>query len=413
MRQRQNNKVILLVLGVIAALLITNVATFFITYEIQLKQGDKVIVNLDEYEELVDSYNKYSKVEYLQGFLHENYLKDVTDEELMNGVYRGIFESLDDPYSVYMTKEEFNDFMEQTEGSYGGIGVIVTPGDDNYITVVSPIEDTPGERAGIKPDDKIVKVNDKEFTADQMSDAVKIMKGEPGTDVKVTILRKDKNNNNKFIDVNITREEIKLVTVKSQMLEDKIGYIRITSFDRETYDDFKKNLTSLQKDGMNGLIIDLRNNPGGLLDQCAKIADELMGKSVIVYTETKNKEREYLNSDKGKIDVPLVILVNGGSASASEILSGAVKDTDSGVLIGTKTFGKGIVQRINPMSDGSGFKFTVSEYFTPSGVNIHGVGIEPNIEVELPEDIEEFGVNNIDNDTQLQKGIEVIKERMK
>lgn len=411
------NKRIGIVIGVIALLIITNITTFLISVKVQIKQEDKIIVNLSEYEELVNKFNeysnKYSKSEWLQEFLKENYLGDITEDEMMTGSLKGIFESLDDPYSVYMTKEEFDDFMDQTEGSYGGIGVIVTPGDDNLITVVSPIEDTPGEKAGIKPDDKIVKVNGKEFTADKMSDAIKVMKGKPGTDVVVTILRRDKDNNPSYMDVTITRAEIRLKTVKSEMLEDKIGYLRITSFDQQTYTDFKTHLNGLEKKGMKGLIIDLRNNPGGLLDQCAEIADELMGKSVIVYTETKDKERQYLNSDKGKIDVPLVILVNGGSASASEILAGAIKDTNSGVLIGTQTFGKGIVQRIKQMNDGSGFKFTVSEYFTPSGVNIHGVGIEPNIVIELPEDVEEFGLNNIENDNQLQKGIEVILNQIK
>lgn len=411
------NKRIGIVIGVIALLIITNITTFLISVKVQIKQEDKIIVNLSEYEELVNKFNeysnKYSKSEWLQEFLKENYLGDITEDEMMTGSLKGIFESLDDPYSVYMTKEEFDDFMDQTEGSYGGIGVIVTPGDDNLITVVSPIEDTPGEKAGIKPDDKIVKVNGKEFTADKMSDAIKVMKGKPGTDVVVTILRRNKDNNPSYMDITITRAEIRLKTVKSEMLEDKIGYLRITSFDQQTYADFKTHLNGLEKKGMKGLIIDLRNNPGGLLDQCAEIADELMGKSVIVYTETKDKERQYLNSDKGKIDVPLVILVNGGSASASEILAGAIKDTNSGVLIGTQTFGKGIVQRIKQMNDGSGFKFTVSEYFTPSGVNIHGVGIEPNIVIELPEDVEEFGLNNIENDNQLQKGIEVILNQIK
>ncbi|KGG80242.1 peptidase S41 [Caloranaerobacter azorensis H53214] len=399
--------------GAIVIIIISSLFTFFISNMIQITVKDKVVITKDYYEDLVSTYEKYSKIMALENFIKENYLKDVDEEDLLNGELKGMFEALGDPYSVYMTKEEFADFMEHTKGTYHGIGVIVTPGEDNLITVVSPIEDTPGERAGIKTGDKIIKVDGKEFTADKMDDAVKLMKGKPGTSVNITILRTDKYGNNKFIDLNITREEIRLKTVKSKMLENKIGYIRIVSFDELTYEDFKKHLNKLKKDGMKGLIIDLRNNPGGLLSECAQIADELMGKGVIVYTETKNKEREYIRSDSKKLGLPLVLLVNGGSASASEILAGAIKDTKTGILIGTKTFGKGIVQRIKPLSDGSGFKLTVSEYFTPNGTNIHGIGITPDVIVELPEDVHRIGVDNIKQDIQLKKAIEIIKSKIK
>lgn len=405
--------VIGVVLLVIALLITTNVATFVVTTRIQIEREDKIIINKGKYDKLVDIYDKYEKSEWIQEFLKHNYLKDITEEEMISGIYKGIFESLDDPYSVYMTQQEFGTFMDRTSGSYGGIGVIVTPGEDNLITVVSPIEDTPGETSGLKPDDKIVKVNGKEFSADQMDEAINVMKGEPGTDVTLTILREDRNNNKEFIDIDITRAQIRINSVKSDMLQNNIGYIRITSFDQQTYDDFMKHLNSLQQQNMQGLIVDLRNNPGGLLDQCSKIADEFMGEGTIVYTQTKSKERDYSKSDADKLDIPLVILVNGGSASASEILAGAIKDTNSGTLIGTKTFGKGIVQRIRKMPDGSGFKLTVSEYFTPSGVNIHGVGIEPDIVIELSEDVEEFGLKNIEGDNQLQKAIEVITDKIK
>lgn len=366
-----------------------------------------------KYAELNEFYQKYSKAIYLENLIKENYLGDVDENKLFEGQLKGMFQSLEDPYSVYMTKDEFNDLIEHTKGVYGGIGVIVTPGEDNLITVVAPIEDTPGAKSGIKTGDKIVKVNGKEFTADKMDDAVKIMKGEPGTDVVLTILRKDEEGNSEFFDLTIKREEIRLKSVKSTMLSNKIGYIRIISFDELTYDDFKKHLTNLQEQGMKGLIIDLRNNPGGILDVCTKIADELMGEGTIVYTEDKYGHKEYIKSDKEKIDVLLVLLVNEGSASASEILSGAIKDSGRGILIGTKTFGKGIVQRIKPLKDGSGIKLTVSQYFTPSGKNIHGVGIEPNIEVKLPDNVEMFGVDNISQDTQLKKAIEVISQQIK
>lgn len=396
----------------IILVLITNIATFIISNLLPIPLNKKVIIPKNEYEELSEVYKKYSKVMAIEESIKKNFLKDVKDEKLMDGQLKGIFESLEDPYSTYMTKAEFDDFMEHTKGVYGGIGVIVSPGEDNLITVVSPIEDTPGEKAGLKTGDKIIKVDGKEFTADKMDAAVKLMKGKPGTYVNLTILREDKDKKAENLELKIKREEIRLKSVKAQMLEDKIGYIKITSFDDLTYKDFKKEFEVLEKDGAKGIILDLRNNPGGLLDVCADIADEFLGEGTIVYTEDKNGEREYLNSDKGKTDLSLVVLVNEGSASASEILAGAIKDTDRGVLVGTKTFGKGIVQRIIKLPDGSGYKMTVSEYFTPKGTNIHGIGIKPNVEVKLPEDVDIIGPENLNKDIQLKKAIEIMEGKI-
>lgn len=396
----------------IILVLVTNIATFTISNLLPIPLNKKVIIPKNEYEELSAVYKKYSKAMTIEESIKKNFLKDVKDEKLMDGQLKGMLESLEDPYSTYMTKAEFNDFMEHTKGVYGGIGVIVSPGEDNLITVVSPIEDTPGEKAGLKTGDKIIKVDGKEFTADKMDAAVKLMKGKPGTDVNLTILRKDKDKKAENLELKIKREEIRLKSVKAQMLEDKIGYIKITSFDDLTYKDFKKEFEVLEKDEAKGIILDLRNNPGGLLDVCADIADEFLGEGTIVYTEDKNGEREYLNSDKGKTDLPLVVLVNEGSASASEILAGAIKDTDRGVLVGTKTFGKGIVQRIIKLPDGSGYKMTVSEYFTPKGTNIHGIGIKPNVEVKLPEDVDIIGPENLNEDIQLKKAIEIMENTM-
>lgn len=385
-------------------MLLTAIGTFVLDNMVQLTIGSKVIIPKSQ-------LNNENKVAYLKQYINENYLNEVTEEEMINGQLKGLFESLDDPYSVYMTKNEFDDFMDQTEGSYGGIGVIVTPGDDNLITVVSPIEDTPGEKAGIKPGDKIIKVNNQEFFAENMDEAVDVMKGEPGTDVDLTLLREVEGEEPEELNVTLTREEIRLISVKSEMIEGNIGYIRIIQFDELVYDDFKKHLNELKDQGMESLVIDLRNNPGGLLQQTADIADLLIGESTIVYTETKNGEKEYYKSDESKLGLPITVLVNEGSASASEILSGALKDTKTGTIIGTTTFGKGIVQRIQQLGDGSGFKITVSEYFTPNGTNIHGKGIKPDIEIELPEDVQ-GGLDNIDKDIQLQKAIEILKEKM-
>ena len=397
---------------IVLLVLITNIATFTISNLLPIPLNKKVIISKDEYEQLTTVYKKYSKAMTIEESVKKNFLKDVSDETLMDGQLKGMLESLKDPYSTYMSKSEFDDFMEHTKGVYGGIGVIVSPGEDNLITVVSPIEDTPGEKAGLKTGDKIIKIDGEEFTADKMDAAVKIMKGKPGTEVNLTILRKDKDGKSNNIDLKIKREEIRLKTVKVEMLEDKIGYIKITSFDDLTYKDFKKGFDTLAKDGAKGIIVDLRNNPGGLLDVSADIADEFLGEGTIVYTEDKNGEREYLKSDKKKTDLPLVMLVNEGSASASEILAGAVKDTERGILVGTKTFGKGIVQRIVKLPDGSGYKMTVSEYFTPKGTNIHNIGIKPDVEVKLPEEVQITGPENLREDVQLKKGIEIMKDTM-
>ena len=397
----------------VVLVILSSVLTFTLSNMLALQVGNKVVIPKSEYSELTSIYKDFSKILGVEEYIKENYLRDIDHNKAIDGQLKGLVQSLDDPYSQYLTVDEYASFTQQTAGVYGGIGVIVTPGDDNYITVVSPIEDTPGERAGLKTGDKILKVNGDEFYADTMDKAVKVMKGTPNTPVTLTIGRKDKDGNNEIFDVEIIREEIRLVTVKSDVIDDNIGYIKLTSFDELTYEDFKASLTELEAKGITGLIIDLRNNPGGLLNITANIADEFLGEVDIVYTETKSGQREYLKSKKGKTDLPLVLLVNGGSASASEILAGSMQDHKRGELVGTTTFGKGVVQRIKPLSDGSGIKLTISEYFTPNGTNIHGIGIVPDVVVELNEGVEEIGVNNIENDNQLQKAIEVLKTKIK
>ncbi|KXZ40495.1 carboxyl-terminal processing protease [Alkalithermobacter thermoalcaliphilus JW-YL-7 = DSM 7308] len=356
-----------------------------------LLTGRAVVIRKEDYEE----YKKLSKLVTLKKFIQENYYTQVDEQKLIDSALKGLFEGLDDPYSQYLNEKEFKSLMEYTKGTYSGIGIIVTPGEDGFITIVSPIEDTPGFRAGLKAGDKILKVDDKEVTAKEIDKAISMMKGPEGTNVKLTILRDEKE-----MSLNIKREEIRLKTVRSEVLEENIGYIRITTFDEKTAQDFKQNLQSLQSQGIKGLIIDLRGNPGGLLDQCKEIADEILGKGTIVYTKDNKGKKEYLKSDGRQIDIPLVVLIDEGSASASEILAGAIRDHKAGTLIGTTTFGKGLVQRVRPLNDGSGFKLTISQYFTPNGEYIHGKGIQPNIVVE-------------DEQEQLKKAIEHLKGKMK
>ncbi|HZK32862.1 MAG TPA: S41 family peptidase, partial [Tissierellaceae bacterium] len=393
--------------------LVTNGITFGLSNLMSTTINNKAYIPLVEYNKLKSVYNEFSKVMEVEEYIGEKYLRDVDKEKLREGQLKGLLYSLEDPYSTYFTKDEFTSLLEETSGSFGGIGIMVTPGDDNFITVVSPIEDTPGERAGIKSGDKIIKVNGEEFFAENMDLAVKEMKGEPDTKVVLTILRIKDGMENETFDLEITREIIRVVTVKSHIIEDDIGYIRISSFDDLTYKDFKEELDNLGKQNIKGLIIDLRNNPGGLLKSTIQIADELLGEVDIVYTQTKDGKKRYERSDKRMVDYPLAILINGGSASASEILSGAVKDNNRGVLIGSTTFGKGVVQQIHGLGDGSGLKLTTSEYFTPNGTNIHGIGIEPDILVELDEDVEVIGIDNLQGDNQLKRAIEEIKSKIK
>jgi carboxyl-terminal processing protease len=397
----------------VVLLLITNITTFGLTNLMSVSFNNKAYIPLAEYRQLKSVYNEFSKVIAVEEYVKQNYLRDVDTKKMIDGQLKGILQSLEDPYSNYMTQDEFASFLQQTSGTYAGIGVVVTPGEDNIITVVSPIEGTPGEKAGIKSGDKILKVDGIEFPADKMDEAVKVMKGEANTKVVLTLLREDKEGKDKIFNLELTREIIRLVTVKSNIIDDDIGYINITSFDDLTYKDFKTELDKLGRKNIKGLIIDLRNNPGGLLDRCVQIADELLGEGVVVYTQTKDGKRTYEKSGKSMVDYPLVLLVNGGSASASEILAGAIKDHNRGTIIGTTTFGKGVVQRIKDLDDGSGLKLTISEYFTPNGVNIHGIGIEPDIVVELPEEVDEIGVENLKEDTQLKKAIEEIKTKIK
>jgi carboxyl-terminal processing protease len=295
--------------------------------------------------------------------------------------------------------------MTQTTGSYAGLGIYLDE-KDGRILVVAPIEDSPAEKAGIKSGDLILKVNDQEVLSTDMDKAISMMKGKEGIKVKLTVFREGTGN----LDFNMTTSKITFKTVKSEMLDSNIGYIRITTFDENTAGAFNSALESLKSQNMKGLVIDLRDNPGGLLDTSTQIADKLVGEGNIVYTINNQGEKEEWKSDANKLNVPLVLLVNGGSASASEIVSGAVRDYKAGTLIGTKTFGKGLVQTIIGLKDGSGVKVTIAKYYTPSGECIQGIGITPDIVLDLPEADKNRELKH-DEDIQLQKAIEVIKSK--
>ncbi len=370
--------------------------------------NNMTLVNQDKYVKLLEKQRKYGKIEMIQKYVEDSFYLDTSEVNFEEGMIDGIFSALNDPYSVYFNPKEFKNFMDYNTGTYGGLGITIAPSDNNEIMVVAPFEDTPAHRAGIKPDDKIIKVEGVEYTAKEMEKAVNKMKGEPGTSVTITIKREGE----EPFDVTLVREMIVIKAVKSRVLEDNkdIGYLRISAFDDKVYDEFIKNLSDLKKQNIKGLIIDIRSNPGGSLDQVIKISDELLGEQVIVSTKNKHGRENIYKSDAKKIDLPFVVLVNGSSASASEILTGAVKDTKSGKIIGTTTYGKGLVQSVLPIFSGGGMKVTIAQYFTPNGAYINKVGIKPDIEIEMSKD---FDPEDESTDNQLKKAIEVLKQEMK
>ncbi|HNR04623.1 MAG TPA: S41 family peptidase [Bacillota bacterium] len=389
----------------IILVIVTAFGTFVVTNTIAISLGNKVVIAQKDFEAI----KSMDKLMGLKEYIKSNYVEGAEGNKLIEGAIKGMFESLGDPYSVYMTKEEFKNFNETTKGSYGGIGVIVSRSEDGYVTVVAPIEDTPGEKAGLKTNDKIIKVDDKDIVGIDLEEAVALMKGKKGTKVTLTVMRDNVREPKIF---EITREEIILKTVKSNMMENSIGYIRITMFDEDTGSEFKKALKELTSQNMKGLILDLRQNPGGFINQCVDVADELLDEGLVVYTEDKAKKREDYKSGKGKLEVPFVVLIDEGSASASEIVSGAVKDRKAGLLIGVKTFGKGLVQSIEQLKDGSGIKLTTQKYYTPNGISINKIGIQPDIEVKAPEP--EEGQNPEDvKDVQMERAVAELLKQIK
>ncbi|CDZ74510.1 carboxy-processing protease [Peptoniphilus sp. ING2-D1G] len=385
-------KKLLKILGVIALILITNTLTAVsLIYGYSNSQVSSAI-----------------KIKYLEDFVKKNYLYEVKDEDLEVGKLKGIVAALNDPYSEYYTKEEYQELMEMTTGKFFGIGVVITRGEDNLITVISPIKGSPADKAGIKAKDKIIKVEGVEYTGEDINEATKIMKGEKGTEVTITIYRPD---TAKTKEITLIRDEISVETIISDKLGE-IGYIGITGFDENTAEDFNEALDKLLSQKIKSLIIDLRGNPGGIVDSAAEICDRILPEGMIVYAENREKKRVFeFKSDEKHLNIPLAVLVNEGSASASEIVAGAIRDYKAGTIIGQKTFGKGIVQTAKMFPSGDGIKLTTSEYFTPKGENIHKKGIKPDIEVKLPDDIEGMGIEYKDTDTQLQKAIEVLKEK--
>ena len=353
---------------------------------------------------LSEDASSEEKLSVLKGLIDENYIGDVDEEALEEGIYKGYIQGLEDPYSVYYNEEETKDLYETTEGEYSGIGAVLSQDlESGVITLVQIYEGSPAAKAGLKDNDILTKVGDIEVTGMDLSEVVTYIKGEKGTDVDLTVLRGE---DAEEITVTATRDTVEAQTVKYEMLEGQTGYLSVSEFDSVTYAQYEEALNELTDQGMTGLIVDLRNNPGGNLNTVCEMLDMVLPKGTIVYTEDKDGKRETATSDdEHQINVPMVVLVNGNSASASEIYAGAIQDYGIGKIVGTQTYGKGVVQQIFDLGDGTSVKLTIAEYFTPNGRSIDGEGITPDVEVEYEAD-----ENNPEADNQLEKALEVMKE---
>lgn len=356
------------------------------------KNSNKSIANqLEQYREIIDKY----------------YLGEVDEEKLEEGAIKGYIEGLGDPYTEYISKEDMDDYLDDTMGNYVGIGIYMIKNTDyDRIQVLSTIKGSPAEKVGIQAGDLIISVNGVEYKADDMTTASNNIKGEEGTKLTIEILRGTQN-----IKYEITREKVKVNQVEGKVLSNNIGYIQFSSFDETTAKDFKAKYEELAKKGIQSLIIDLRNNGGGIVDEALEIADYVAVKDSVLLYEVDKNDKETVRKAKTDpiINMPIIILTNENTASASEILAGALKDLGKAKIVGTKTYGKGVIQQILKLNDGSGLKITIEEYQTPNRNKINKVGIEPDENVELPDSVESIFNVKESEDTQLQKAIEMLK----
>ncbi|WP_124066049.1 S41 family peptidase [Clostridium sp. E02] len=383
-------------------------------------------IHADNQERNLNMDRINAKIQTIQSVIDKYYLFDEDKTKVEDGIYKGMLYGLGDPYTVYYTAEEYQKLMEDTSGEYCGIGVMVSQNvKTGLITVTKVFGGTPGAEAGMLPGDVLYKVGDKEVSGMDVELVIKDhIKGEEGTPVTLTVLRKD---TRKYIDMTMERRQITVPTVEYEMLADHVGYIAVSQFDTVTPDQFKGAIDDLEKQGMKKMIVDLRNNPGGLVDSVVSMLDYILpdnlsikgdpnlvrtkkNKTLLVYMADKNGNGEqYYTSDRHEVDLPMAILVNGQSASASEVFSGALKAYGKAKLVGTKTFGKGIVQTSFPLDKGTAIKLTIAHYYTPSGFDLHGKGLEPDVKVELDESLESKIKIEHDEDNQLKEAIKTLQ----
>lgn len=362
---------------------------------------------LQHINEGIISSDTETKLSYLKKLIDETYLHDIKEKDLNEGIYKGYVEGLGDQYSAYYDKKETKELTESLDGSFSGIGAVMTQdASSGVITITRVYDDSPAKKAGIKTGDILYRVEEKTVTGKDLDKVVSWIKGKKGTKVNLTLLR---GTNSDKIKVTATRDVINVETVKYKVLENQIGYISISEFDSVTGAQFAKALKQLQKKNIEGLVVDLRNNPGGSLSTVCDILDSILPKGLIVYTKDKNgKKEEYTSDEKHRLNLPMSVLVNGQSASASEIFAGAVQDYGKAEIIGTQTYGKGVVQNLFDLKDGTCVKLTTSEYFTPKGRNIDGKGITPDVKIEY-----KYNAKDPKADNQFDKAVSVVKDKIK
>ena len=346
------------------------------------------------------------KLGVLHSLIDESFLGEVDEKKLEEGLYEGYVSGLEDPYSVYYDAEDTKSFMESSEGEYSGIGAVMTQNKDSgIITLTHVYEDSPAMKAGLADEDILYKVEGKEVTGEDLTEVVSRIRGDKGTEVELTVLRGKKNEE---VTVVAVRDTIETQTVQTRMLEDHIGYLSVSEFDSVTYNQYVKGLNDLQGQGMKALVVDLRGNPGGNLNTVCDILDLMLPKGLIVYTQDKKGEKREMTSDEeNQFTLPMTVLVNGNSASASEIYAGAIQDYGLGKIVGTQTYGKGVVQQIFDLRDGTCVKLTIAEYYTPKGRNINGTGITPDVKVEYEPD-----EKSPEADNQLDTAVREVKKEL-
>lgn len=404
MEKNNGQKIYKIIMLVMIVIVITSLVTAYGTYQYLINKG-----NADSSK----SDTSLSGLEYtlarFRSELEKKYLGEINDEELIDGAIKGYVSALGDPYTVYYTKKEMAEIMQETNGNYVGIGIYMTLNKEmNAIEVIKPMENSPAEKAGILQGDIITKVDGEAYTGDKMDEASNKIKGEAGTKVKIEILRDGETK-----EFEITREKILISHITTKVLENNIGYIAISDFDGGCANEFETKYQKLKEQGITKLIIDIRNNGGGIVDEAIDILDLIIDKgSTLLITTNKNGEEEITKAKKNPIiNMPIVVLINGYSASASEILAGALKDNEKATLVGTTTYGKGVIQELHQLTDGSGLKITTNEYFTPNHNKINKVGIEPNVTIELSDEAKTTLNLKEEDDNQLQKAIEILKAK--
>lgn len=401
----------LIIVGIVLIFLLSNFTFFYMGNALAFNGVTLRSVSEDVAKDVSDvkDVKKYELLFQVRDALLTKYDGEIDDNDLLEAAIKGMTQSLNDPYTVFMNSDEYTSFVEQSEGHFVGIGAQLGIKDDK-VTVVAPLEGSPAEKAGLKAGDVILKVDGTEITEPNVEKAISMIKGEQGEPVTLTVSREGA----EYQDITIIRDVVKVVSVKGELIDGNIGYIQMSSFDEDVAENFKEKIVELKNQGMKGMILDLRGNPGGYLTEAVKVASQFIPKGEIVtYTIDKYGNKQESKSVGGEAEgMPLVVLIDGGSASASEVVTGALRDYEAGTIVGTTSFGKGVVQQLIEFGDGSGgLKVTTSKYYTPNGENIHKIGIKPDIEVEIPDEISQQEYDR-SIDPQFNKALEVIKEKI-